>query len=201
MNLRNYVILGVAVLVGMAAILVGGIYFRPYSYQGSLIDPPMPAADIRLTDQSGKPFELNSLHGKVVLMFFGYTNCQDVCPATLANLKQIRAKLGSQAANVQVLFVTVDPERDSPQRLQQYLAGFDPSFMGLTGRRDELEPVWNDFGIYVAKDTTASDLDYIIDHSGLIYAIDRKGMLRLTYTFDAGNDLIYQDIAHLVREN
>ena len=117
--------------------------------RGSVIDPPMPAAEIALTDQHGNPFRLADYRGKVVLLFFGYTYCPDVCPATMAELRAARAMLKpEQAARVQIVFVTVDPGRDTPASIQEYVSRFDPTFLGLSGSEQELSVVWQAYGVF-----------------------------------------------------
>jgi protein SCO1/2 len=136
--------------------------------------------------------------GKVVLLFFGYTRCPDVCPLTLADFKKVKAQLGDQADQVRFVFITVDPERDTPNILSKHLANFDESFIGLTGSREELEPVWKTFGVYQEKQDTGSAAGYLVDHSSRVYAIDRRGDLRLTYTFGTEPEAIAQDVAQLL---
>ena len=173
---------------------------RPYTFQGSLIDPPIEAADFELTDQNGQTFRLSEHQGKVVLIFYGYTNCPDVCPLTLSDFKLIKADLGEQADQVNFVFITVDPERDSQERLKAYLANFDPVFSGLTGSRSELESVWKAYGVYQAKQETGSAAGYLVDHTARTYAIDKQGNLRLTYPFEMERQAILDDVRHLVQE-
>jgi protein SCO1/2 len=193
MSTRSYWLLGVAILLGLGVTLGIGILGRPYTYQGSYIDPPVLASDFQLTDQNGQSYRLSGQQGKAVIMFFGYTNCPDICPATLAEFKQVKEKLGDQASQVNFVFVTVDPERDTADRLRSYLANFDPGFTGLTGSQANLEAVWKAYGVYVAK----GDFD-TMEHNARIYAIDRQGNLRLTYPYDTGAVPIASDLTHLL---
>ncbi len=135
-----------------------------------------------------------------MLIFFGYTRCPDVCPVTLADFKKIKQQLNDQAGEARFVFITVDPERDLPETLDQYLAHFDPDFVGLTGSRDELEPVWNLFGVSQQKEETGSAAGYLVSHSSRTYVIDQNGDLRLTYSFGTRPDAIVQDIRHLLKE-
>ncbi len=186
-----------AVLV--AALLVGfQLSRRPYTYRGSLIDPPVAAADFKLTDQHGQKFQLSDQRGHIVLMLFGYTNCPDVCPLTLANYKFIKEKLGGQADNVRFVFVTVDPERDTQERLKEYVPVFDPQIVGLTGSRAELEPVWNSYGVYQAREDAGSSANYVVDHTARTYLIDQDGNWRLTYPFEMDKEDILSDVRHLL---
>ena len=198
MKPRYIVIFGLAILVGLIAMFLILGPQRPYTFQGSLIEPPVSAPQFELTDMNGQPFQLSELDGQVVVMFFGYTSCPDVCPVTLTEFLQIRSKLGEAAEEVSFVFVTVDPERDTPERMRKYLTNFDPEIIGLTGERNDLEPVWASYGVYQAKAEGPSDEYYLVDHSSRVYVIDPDGNLRLTYLFGTENKLITEDVLHLV---
>lgn len=193
--------------IGVGGVLVVGlllagwqVFAGSYTYQGSLIDPPIPAADFELIDQNGVDFRLSDQAGKVAMIFFGYTNCPDVCPITLTEFKQIKAELGAQADDVRFLFITVDPERDTVERLRNFLPSYDPAFIGLTGERSKLEATWNSYGVYVAKQDTGSTAGYGVDHTSRIYVIDKLGNLRLTYPFEMNRKAIIDDLRHLLKE-
>ena len=198
MKPRNLLIFGLAILVGLIAVFLLLGPQRAYTFQGSLIEPPVAAPQFELTDINGQPFQLSDLDDQVVVMFFGYTSCPDVCPVTLTEFLQIRSKLGEAAEDVSFVFVTVDPERDTPERMRKYLTNFDPEIIGLTGERGELEPVWADYGVYQAKAEGGSESNYLVDHSSRVYVIDADGNLRLTYLFGTENQLITEDVRHLV---
>lgn len=190
------------IFIGLALVLAAWNYFQgSYTYQGSLIDPPMPAADFELTDQNGTTFRLSEQQGKVVLIFFGYTHCPDVCPVTLAEFSQIKKRLGDLAGNVEFVFITVDPERDTQEQIKKYVANFDPQFIGLTGSQAQMEPIWKDYFIYQQKQESGSAAGYLVDHTARVYAIDAQGNLRLTYPFGMETTKLVQDVEHLVREN
>ncbi len=198
--MKKYSLIAVGVVLGLVFVLVAWqIAERNYSYQGSLIDPPVPAADFSLPDQNGNPFRLSAQEGQVVLIFFGYTHCPDVCPVTLSEYKQIKQKLGEQADRVRFLFITVDPERDTLEQLQAYLPNFDPSFIGLGGTREQLEPVWQAYGVYQAKRETTSAGGYLVDHTSRIYLVDPMGNWKLTYPFGMDVEKIVNDIQHVLR--
>lgn len=200
MKLRNLLIFGMAVIAGLIAMYLVLGSDREYTFQGSLIEPAVPAPQFELTDMNGNPFQLNQLEDQVVVMFFGYTSCPDVCPVTLTEFLQIRSKLGQAAEQVSFVFITVDPERDTAERMRKYLTNFDPEIIGLTGERSELEPVWADYGVYQARVEGSSDENYLVDHSSRVYVIDRDGNLRLTYLFGTDSQLITDDIRHLVSQ-
>ena len=148
--------------------------------------------DLGLMDHNGKLRHLSDFRGKVVALFFGYTHCPDVCPTTLADLAKARRLLGGRGEAMQVLFVTLDPERDSAKVLGRYVPSFDPSFIGLRGDAAATEKVSKDFKVFFSRQDSASKAGYSIDHSGGIYVFDRNGKMRLY--LNVGQKP--QDIAH-----
>jgi protein SCO1 len=155
--------------------------------KAGVFDPPRPAPEFSLPGSDGTEVTLARYRGKVVLMVFGFTNCAAVCPITLATLAEARNSLGEAADAVQVIYVTVDPERDDAARMKDYLAAFDPSFVGATGKPDALAAVRRSYGVTAIKHGTGDD--YVMDHSSSIYLIDRTGKLRalMPYGYDAGD--------------
>lgn len=174
--------LGSTALVLIAAIAL--MFVRQQAYRGAVIDPAGPAPEIALTDMNGGPFSLADLRGKIVLVYFGFTNCPDICPLTLAKTDQALTLLGPQAAEVQVILVTTDPTRDTPERIKGYVTNFNPAFMGLTGSLETLQQVWDEYGVTV--------LDNGETHSTRTYVVDRNGDLRLTFPAE----MTAEDIAH-----
>ncbi len=190
---------GVGLLLGLAG-FVFVVLSQPYTLHGSVIDPPKPAPAIALVNSSGQKFDLTALKGRLVIVFFGYTYCPDVCPATLSQLRQVMTGLGSQAEQVQVGFVTVDPQRDTPEILQRYLSAFGPRFTGLSGGEAELEAVWKAYGVYRAIRPVGDTQAYTVDHTARLYVIDVNGNLRMTYPMGTGIDEIVQDLKYLLKE-
>ena len=137
------------------------------------------AQNFELTDHNGQVRRLPDFAGKVVVMFFGYTQCPDVCPTTLSNLRETMALLGPDAARVQVLFVTVDPARDTPALLAQYVPAFHPSFIGLYADEKTIAATAKDFKVFYAKQPGKTPDSYSVDHSTGSYAFDANGKLRL----------------------
>jgi protein SCO1 len=173
---------------------------HPYTWHGSVFQPVHPAFDLVLKDTHNQTFQLSQDKGKIILLFFGYTHCPDECPLTLAKLKQVKADLGSKADHVVFVFVTVDPQRDTPAAILAYLVPFDPAFTGLTGSLSELEPAWNAYGVYNQIDGGAVLEGYQVSHSTQLYLIDAQGRLRLTYHLDNTPQDIEQDILYLVNK-
>lgn len=196
---KNIVMVGIGILFGIA-LIAGMALTRPYSFRGSEIIPPVPAYDFTLTSAGKAPFRLLDQRGKVVLIFFGYTTCPDVCPATLGEFKQISNRLGKDAGEVRFVLITVDPQRDTPDRISQYAHNFDPSFIGLTGSESELDSVWKNYGVYREISQQDSAVGYLVDHSTRTYLVDQSGNLRLTYTFGTPVDDILQDVRHIIKQ-
>lgn len=194
--------LGMVGLSVAAAYISVQFYERDYRYQGAIIDPPALAYDIRLVDSvSGRLFRLSDQKGKVVLLFFGYTSCPDVCPATLAEFREIRSKLGDKVDKVVFVYISVDPERDTSEKVSDYVGTFDPAFIGLTGEETELAPLWKAYGVFHQKRDAGSAAGYLIDHTASTYVIDSSGNWRMTFPFGMDADAMLQDITHLLVEN
>jgi protein SCO1/2 len=154
--------------------------------------------ELRLTDHNGKPRSLADFRGKVVLVNFGYTQCPDVCPTTLADLAAAMKKLGADASQVQVLFVTVDPKRDKPELLRQYLPAFDASFLGLYGDEGATKKVTNDFRIYAQERPGRTPETYTVDHAAQTFVFDRQGKLRLVMGYGMAPEAIASDLRVLL---
>lgn len=135
--------------------------------------------DFTLTDHTGKPRTLADFRGKVVIVFFGYTRCPDVCPTTLAELKLAKEQLGEDGKRIQVLFITVDPERDTRELLARYVPAFDPSFIGLYGDSAQIAKVAKEFKVFYQKSPGKTPESYTVDHSSGSYVFDTQGRLRL----------------------
>ncbi|NQD36233.1 SCO family protein [Permianibacter sp. IMCC34836] len=167
--------------------------------KSGVFDPPRRAPDFALPGSNGREIKLSQFRGKLIALGFGFTHCPNVCPVTLANLTQVRKNLGKLAADVQVLYVTVDPERDTASRMQQYLAGFDASFLGVTGSAEQLAAVRQAYGVAASKAQAAADPnDYTVHHSSYIYLIDRDGRLRALVPFGKSVDDIVHDVKILL---
>lgn len=197
------------ILVGLAAFVLVGIvgagvllFAEPETFRGTTYaEPYPPAPEFELAREGGTRFRLSELRGNGVLIFFGYTSCPDVCPTTLAELKMALEKLGEDGSrNVRVVFVTVDPERDTPERVQEYVDHFDPGFIGLSGTVPELTKVWQDYGVFRAIGEGSSAAGYLVDHTARVTLIDPAGNLRVSYPFDTPVDDIVHDLQLLQRQ-
>jgi len=187
----------------MAVVMVGLVTWNvmeawAYRFQGAEIIPAAKVPLFSLTDQVGEVFRISDQQGKLVLLTFGYTTCPDVCPVTLAEFHKIRMGLGETADQILFVFVSVDPERDTPEILREHLANFDPAIIGLTGDRSQLSAVWSDYGITVEQHNEDSMAGYLVDHTARSFLIDQEGYLRLTYPFGTQPEVILDDIEYLL---
>ncbi len=195
MSLRPPGILAAIAILGLlSACAPEGARFRASDVTGASF-----GRDFALTDPAGKPRSLADYRGKAVVIFFGYTQCPDVCPTTLAALADAMKQLGPEAARVQVLFVTVDPERDTPELLAQYVPAFDPRFVGLRGDAAATERVAKEFKVIYQKQPGSTPETYTVDHSTGTYIFDPQGRLRLYVSHGAGPDAIAHDLHELLR--
>ena len=169
------------------------------SFRGSVMPEPLSVPDFVLTDQYGQPFRLSGQRGSVVLLFFGYTQCPDVCPTTLAEWRQVHEALGKDAARVRFVFITVDPERDTAERLGIHVNAFNPDFIGLTGTPDQLEAVYQIFGVVHQKDTSSgSAAGYLITHTATTFIVDAEGKWRLREAYGTPKEDLVHDIRQLL---
>ncbi|MDQ6882477.1 MAG: SCO family protein [Pseudomonadota bacterium] len=157
------------------------------------------AKDFQLSDQNGQPRSLKDFQGKVVVLFFGYTQCPDVCPTTMTELAQVKKLLGADGDRMQVLFVTVDPERDTAAVLKGYMANFDPTFLALRGTPGQLAAMAKDFKVYYKKVDGKTATSYSMDHSAASYVYDPQGRLRLYTRYGSGPQGLASDIQLLLK--
>lgn len=172
---------------------------RSGELHGTYLEPPLPAADFTLTSADG-PVRLADLRGKAVVLFFGYTFCPDVCPTTMVRLGQAMELLGKDAERVQVVMVSVDPERDTPERLAQYARAFHPSFIGVTGTQEEIDAVASAYGIYHAKAEGSEATGYLVDHTANVTVIDRSGGVRLIWPYNVDAEGVASDLKFVLRK-
>jgi protein SCO1/2 len=156
------------------------------------------ARDFALTDQDGKPRTLADFRGKAVLMFFGYTHCPDVCPTTLSEMAAVMKQLGPDAERVQVLFVTLDPERDTPAVLKEYVPAFDPRFIGLSGSPEAIAKVAKEFRVFYQKVPGKEAGSYTLDHTAGSFVFDPQGRVRLFVRHGQGPEPVAHDLKMLL---
>ncbi len=167
---------------------------------GLVLEPAQPAPDFTLTDQQGRPFQLSGQRGRIVLLYFGFTQCPDLCPTTLAEMANLRRKLGAEAQQVQVALITVDPERDTGEVMGGYVRVFDPTFLGLHGTREQIDVVIRAYGVTAVKrELPNSAMGYTMDHSSFVYVIDQDGRWREQFAHGTDLDLMVNDVRTLIR--
>lgn len=158
------------------------------------------ARDFALPDQNGQMRSLKDFAGKVVVVFFGYTQCPDVCPTTLQELAQVKQSLGADGDKLQAVFVTIDPARDTPELLKAYMANFDPSFIALRGSDAQTAAIAKEFKIYYKKVDGQTPTSYTMDHSAGSYLFDPAGRLRIYSRYGSGPDAVAADVRSLLKE-
>lgn len=213
MNFRPIIYVAAGGVLGfftIAAILL----FIPGSYQfkGTEFDPSVPAADFSLEDASGQTFRMSEQVGNVVLLFFGYTHCPDVCPVTLNDFRHVEEALGADADDVTMVMITVDPDRDTSEVVHEYVSRFSPEIVGLSGPEKVLNEVWKGYFVYRAIQTPETGGEahadeagqphegYLVDHTARVYVVDKSGNLRLSFPFAVGAEAITADVRQLLRE-
>lgn len=198
--MRRALLLGFLILLLLGGAVVAlQLRGRALTWRGTLYEPPLPAPPFSLQKADGSWFRLEEQRGKIVLLFFGYTFCPDVCPTTLAELSQALARLDvDQQAQVQVVFISVDPERDTPERVQAFVRHFAPGFLGLSGSEAQLQSIWQAYGVYREIQQSSSAAGYLVNHSARVYLIDQEGNLRLTYAFGTPPEDLTHDLRLLL---
>lgn len=184
-----------AAAVFLSACSRGGAQFQGVDVTGADY-----ARDLPLTDQDGQARSLKDFRGKVVVVFFGYTQCPDVCPTALSELAEVKNALGPDGERLQGVFVTVDPERDTPEVLKAYMANFDPSFVALRGTPEQLAAVARDFKIYYKRVDGSTPTSYTMDHSAGNYVYDTTGRLRVYHRYGSGAPALLADVRALLAE-
>ena len=186
-------------VAGAAAILAACDPGKP-QFHGIDITGADYAKDFQLTDFDGKPRTLADFKGKAVVMFFGFTQCPDVCPTTMTELAQVKKLLGADGDKVQGLFVSIDPERDTPAVLKEYMQNFDPSFLGLyAGSPEALAALAKDFKVYYKKVDGQTPTSYTMDHTAASFVYDPQGRLRLYARYGIGAQPLADDLKLLIK--
>ena len=200
MNKRNTIklIAACALLTGATTIITACSEKKP-SFAGIDLTGADYAKDFALTDHNGQPRTLKDFAGKVVVMFFGYVQCPDVCPTSMAELTEVKRLLGKDGERVQGLFVTVDPARDTPEVLKGYMAAFDPTFLALYTTPETLALLAKDYKVYYKKVEGPTPTSYSMDHSAGSYVYDTKGQLRLYSRYGSGAAVLAADIKLLLQ--
>jgi protein SCO1 len=185
----------VAILVLIVATALLFWYNRAPELHGTALQAPRPIDDFTLTGSNGQPLALSDLRGQWLMIYFGYTHCPDICPTTMADLAIMANELGEERMeDVQVLLVSVDPERDTPERLATYLQAFHPTFLGMTGDLATIQAAASHFGIYFEHTGEG-----IVDHTSYVLVVDPEGHLRLVYPYGVSGLDMAVDMDYLIR--
>lgn len=196
-----YFVLLIATAVIGLTMLVEFVFRKPYSFHGTVINPPLPVTDFSLQTANEEVFRLSEQKGKVVLLFFGYTSCPDVCPVTLATFKQVNDNLGEDAQKVRFVMITADPDRDTPDKVAEYAARFNPEFIGLSGDMTALASIWKELGVFVEKQESGSAAGYLVSHTASVYVLNQSGSLFMTFPYGTTATEIADDIRQILKES
>jgi protein SCO1/2 len=193
--------------IGAKAWLVGGLVSlmvacapEGHTFSGVVSDRPQAAPDFRLTDESGRAFALSDEKGRWILLAYGYTTCPDVCPLTLAHLRDVKKAIGPNADQVAVVFVSVDPERDTVDVMRRYVRHFGDDFKGLTGTLDQVAIAAKAYGVKYEKQPLDSAAGYSVSHTAYVYLIDPHFKLRLTFPFGVKPEEMVADLKYLMAQ-
>jgi protein SCO1/2 len=196
-SLLLYLAGGLALIALLLFIL---LRMRPPEMHGVVLQSPQRATDFTLTASTGEPISLSDLRGKHVLIYFGYTFCPDVCPTTLADLRMMAQELGEERMeDVQVVMVSVDPERDTPDRLADYMGFFDPTFLGMTGPLEEIIAASTQFGVYFEQNRVEGASEYLVDHTSTVTLIDPDGYIRMVFPYGTAGEDMAADVQYWMR--
>jgi protein SCO1/2 len=194
----RFLLMAFVTVAGLVLLALLAVRFWPYRYHGFLLEPTKPVADFELVGPNNRPVKLSDFRGKLTVLYFGYTYCPDVCPTTLAELAQGVRRMGRRADQVQVVMVTVDPERDTPESLAQYMANFDARFIGLSGTAEQVAAAATPLGIYYERHEGTAASGYLVDHTATVAVIDQNGFLRLVFPYGTPGEDIASDLARLL---
>jgi len=184
--------------LGAAGLFIAGCSERAASFSGIDITGADYATGFSLTDHNGQPRTLADFKGKVVVIFFGFTQCPDVCPTSMSELAEAKRLLGADGERLQGLFVSIDPERDTPEIMKQYMASFDPSFLALYAAPDKLPELAKSYKIYYKKVDGPTPTSYTMDHSAGSYVYDPQGRIRLYHRYGSGAPALAADLKKLL---
>jgi protein SCO1/2 len=190
-----------SLVAGATVIALGACSEKKPSFSAIDLTGADYARGFQLTDHNGQPRSLNDFKGKLVVVFFGYTQCPDVCPTSMAELAEVKASLGADAGKLQGIFVTVDPERDTPEVLKAYMGNFDPSFLALRPTPEQLAALAKDFKIYYKRVDGKTPTSYTMDHSAGSYVYDTQGQLRLYARYGSGAQALSTDLKTLLKQS
>ena len=187
----------------LAVLLVVGLSacsdVETHEFAGAVLEDPEPLPDFTLTSADG-PVSLSDFRGQYVFLYFGYMFCPDFCPTTMAKLAKVHRELGDDANRMQVIMISVDPERDTPDALAKYAAAFNPTFRGITGTKEEIDLVGEPYGLYYQRNEGSAATGYLVDHSTRTFLIGPDGRALVAYPHDAPAESMVSDLEWLLRQ-
>lgn len=199
MSKKTILLLSIGIFIGSTIIGYALQHFYPQPFHGHVLQAPDAAPEIWLTDHTNQPVSLSRFRGKLIVLVFGYTNCPDVCPLTLGTLAQALTLLRKKASDVQVLFISVDPIRDTPEKLATYVSRFNPAFLGLTGVPEAIAQAAQAYGIYYEVQPGGSEEVYWIDFTPNLMVIDPQGLWKLVLPFGVSAEDVAADLQRLLK--
>jgi protein SCO1/2 len=192
----------VVVAIVLAGLLVGYgafLWMRPHTFAGTVLQSPSPAPPLTgLMLNTGEEADLSSFRGEVVLLYFGYTHCPDICPATLANVAAALDTMGPRGDDVKMLMITVDPARDDLRTLGEYVGHFHPRFLGVSGSEADIRSAATQYGVFFQQSEGSEATGYLVDHTASLMAIDPDGYLRVVYPVDVPVEALASDLEELL---
>ncbi len=185
-------------VVGLIAVIGFALANQTHTFAGTVLEPPKEMYQFQLKGPEDRIVRLTDYRGKYVLVFFGYTSCPDVCPTTLKDLSSILKALGDQANQVQVLFISVDPEKDTTKRLSGFIKQFDSRIIGLSGSLEDIQLTTKEYGIFFEKKPFGTEGGYTVDHTATLMLLDPQGGLRVAYPYGTSSNEVAADIRYLL---
>jgi protein SCO1/2 len=182
------------------ALLGAIVLINPFEFHDHFVEPPILVDDFTLRTSNNGSFRLSDQKGKIVLLFFGYTSCDDVCPTTLATFKEVHDILKDDAQKVRFVMITTDSERDTPDQVAAYVTHFSPDFIGLSGSPSELEKIWEELGAYVQQEEITSSEGYIVSHTASAFVIDQNGILQLLLPYGTSATDLVDNVTRLLNK-
>jgi protein SCO1/2 len=171
-----------------------GCSLQPHDWHGTTYQPPIPAPEIEVP---GSDFTLSKSHGKITLLYFGYTFCPDVCPATVAIMSQVFERMNASSETMQFVMISVDPERETPEAVDAYMRRFHPDFIGLWTERTQLDTIMEAYGVITVREPSENPESYLITHTARVFLIDQDGNLRAHYPFGTSPEDFIADLRFL----